>query len=235
MPPTEDELVRELESLIAPLGARPVTIRLLDIGGDKPLPYLALPSTSNPVLGRRGVRLLLDYAQLARTQIGAILKLSQQHSLRVLIPMVTLEDDIRRMREAFDAMSAERRVTKRPEFGAMVETPAAALAIPALLKHVDFFCVGSNDLTQYTLAAARDDASVDDYYLDSHESVLRLLSIILADAGKVPVTLCGELAGREAYVPRLLKMGFRALSVAPSVIPTTKALIRNFNISAATG
>src|SRR5439155_17972274 len=150
MPPTEDELCRELKSLITPLGSRPVTIRLLDVGGDKPLPYLALPPTPNPVLGRRGVRLLLDYAQLVRTQIGAILTLSRDHSLRVLIPMVTLEDDIRRMREAFDALSSERKITNPPKFGAMVETPAAALALPALLKHVDFFCVGTNDLTQYT-------------------------------------------------------------------------------------
>src|SRR5260221_14365600 len=140
-PPTEDELFSELESLIAPLGDRPVTIRLLDIGGDKSLPYLGLPATSNPVLGRRGVRLLLNYAQLVRTQIGAILRLSQEHLLRVLIPMVTLEDDIRKMREAFDALSAERKVVNPPQFGAMVETPAAALAIPALAKHIDFFSV----------------------------------------------------------------------------------------------
>jgi phosphoenolpyruvate-protein phosphotransferase len=233
-PPTEDELFRELEGLIAPLGTRPVTIRLLDIGGDKPLPYLGLPPSANPVLGRRGVRLLLDYAQLVRTQIGAILRLSQERSLRVLVPMVTLEDDIRRMRETFEALSDERRLAKRPQFGAMVEIPAAALAIPALSKHVDFFCVGTNDLTQYTLAAGRDDASVNDYYLDSHESVLRLLSIILADAGARPVTLCGELAGRDAYVPRLLTMGFRALSVAPTLIPTTKALIRTLNIGVST-
>jgi len=235
IPPTEDELFRELESLIAPLGDRPVTVRLLDIGGDKPLPYLGLPPTPNPVLGRRGVRLLLHYAQLVRTQIGAILKLAQGHAVRVLIPMVTLEYDIREMRETFDALSTEKRVPKPPEFGAMVETPAAALAIATLVKHVDFFCVGTNDLTQYTMAAARDDASVNDYYLDSHESVLRLLGIILADAGKRPVTLCGELAGREAYVPRLLKMGFRALSVAPTVIPTTKEVIRKLNFSTGTG
>jgi phosphoenolpyruvate-protein phosphotransferase len=232
MPPTEDELFRELESMITPLGNRPVTMRLLDVGGDKPLPYLALPPTSNPGLGRRGVRLLLNYAQLVRTQMGAILRLSQEHRLRVLIPMVTLEDDIRRMREAFDAMIAERKAASPPEFGAMVETPAAALAIPALLKYVDFFCVGTNDLTQYTLAAARDDASVNDYYLDGHESVVRLLSIVVTEAADRPVTLCGELAGREAYVPRLLKMGFRALSVAPTVIPTTKALIRTLNLAA---
>jgi phosphoenolpyruvate-protein phosphotransferase len=232
MPPTEDELFSELEKLITPLGNRPVTIRLLDVGGDKPLPYLGMPTTSNPVLGRRGVRLLLDYSQLVRTQIGAILKLSQDHSLRVLVPMITLEDDIRRLREAFDAMCSERKITRPPEFGAMIETPAAALAIPPLLKHVDFFCIGTNDLTQYTLAAARDDASVNDYYLDSHESIMRLLRIVLADAGQRPVTLCGELAGREATVPRLLEMGFRALSVAPTVIPTTKATIRGVNIGA---
>jgi phosphoenolpyruvate-protein kinase (PTS system EI component) len=98
------------------------------------------------------------------------------------------------------------------------------------MKHVDFLCVGTNDLTQYTLAAARDDASVNDYYQDSHESILRLLRIILADAQQRSVTLCGELAGRETFVPRLVEMGFRNLSVAPTAIPTTKAAIRRVHI-----
>jgi phosphoenolpyruvate-protein phosphotransferase len=233
-PPTEDELFVELRQLVKPLRDRPVTIRLLDIGGDKPLPFLRLPLTSNPVLGRRGVRLLLDYSQLVRTQLGAILRLSQEYPVRVLIPMVTLEDDIQKMRESFDAMSVERKVIRPPEFGAMVETPAAALEVPALLRHVDFLSVGTNDLTQYTLAAARDDAAVNDYYMDSHESILRLLGIILADAKQCSVTLCGELASREAWVPRLLQMGFRTLSVAPTAIPTTKATIRNVDIRALT-
>jgi phosphoenolpyruvate-protein phosphotransferase (PTS system enzyme I) len=231
-PPTEDELFTELQQLVKPMADRPVTIRLLDIGGDKPLPFLRLPITSNPVLGRRGVRLLLEYSQLVRTQLGAILRLSQEHPVRVLIPMVTLEDDIRKMREAFDAMSSERKIASPPEFGAMVETPAAALEVPMLLKHVDFLCVGTNDLTQYTLAAARDDAEVNDYYVDSHDSILRLLGIILADAKQqCGVTLCGELASRESWVPRLLQMGFRTLSVAPTSIPTTKAKIRSVDIS----
>ncbi len=207
-----------------------MTIRLLDIGGDKPLPYVPLPVTPNPVLGRRGVRVLREYAQLVRTQLGAILRLAQEYPVRVLIPMVTLEEDVVQMRQVFDALSAERKVARPPEFGAMVETPAAALAIPALLKHVDFLCVGTNDLAQYTLAAGRDDASVNDYYLDSHESILRLLRIILADARQRSVTLCGELAGRETFVPCLLQMGFRNLSVAPTAIPTTKAAIRRVNI-----
>jgi phosphoenolpyruvate-protein phosphotransferase len=234
-PPAEEELSSELARLTSPFGNRRVTIRLLDIGGDKPLPYLGIPPSPNPTLGRRGVRLLLDYAQLVRTQMGAILRLAQEHPVQVLIPMVTLEDDIRRMRETFDALCAERKVKTPPAFGAMVETPAAALAIPTLARYVDFFSVGTNDLAQYTLAASRDDASVDEYYLDSHESILRLLGIILADAAGRPVSLCGELAGREAMVPRLLGMGFRSLSIAPSLIPTTKALIRTIRLGAATG
>jgi phosphoenolpyruvate-protein phosphotransferase len=230
VPPTEEELFIELQRLVTPLGERPVTIRLLDIGGDKPLPFLHVSPTSNPVLGRRGVRVLLEYSQLVRTQMGAILRLSQEYPVQVLIPMITLEQDIERMREIFDTMSAERKIERRPQFGAMIETPAAALAVPTILKHADFLCVGTNDLTQYTLAAARDDASVNAYFQDSHESVLRLLRILLADAGARPVTLCGELAGRENWIPRLLQMGFRSLSVAPTVIPSTKEAIRKVNI-----
>src|SRR4029077_8504763 len=214
-------------------GCRGVPVAVLGAAAQRPLPYLGMPPSPNPALGRRGVRLLLDYAHLVRTQMGAILKLAQEHPVQVLIPMVTLEDDIRRMRETFDELCAERKVKTSPAFGAMVETPAAALAIPTLARYVDFFSVGTNDLTQYTLAASRDDASVNDYYLDSHESILRLLGIILADAAGRPRGLCGELAGREAMVPRLLEMGFRSLSIAPSLIPTTKALIRTIRLGAA--
>ncbi len=233
-PPTEDELLTDLEKLIAPFGKARVTIRLLDIGGDKPLPYLGMPPGLNPTLGRRGVRLLLNYPQLVRTQMGAILRLAQQHAVRLLIPMVTLEDDIRRMRETFDALCAQRKIKTPPAFGAMVETPAAALAISTLTRYVDFFSVGTNDLTQYTLAASRDDAEVNDYYLDSHESILRLLGIIVREAAQRPVSLCGELAGREAMVPGLLEMGYRSLSIAPSLIPVTKALIRTIHLDAGT-
>ena len=232
LPPTEDELFADLKKLVSPLGDRRITIRLLDIGGDKPLPFLRLPTTSNPALGRRGVRVLLDYPQLVRTQMGAILRLSLEQRIRVLVPMITLVDDLRTMREAFEALAAEREINDLPEFGAMIETPAAALGVPALLKYADFLCIGTNDLAQYTLAAARDDAAVNEYYRDGHASVIRLLEIILADAKQCSVTLCGELAGQEEWVPRLLDMGFRTLSVAPTLIPTTKAAIRAVDIAA---
>ena len=134
-PPSEAELFVELKELVAPLRQRPVTIRLLDIGGDKPLPYLRLPATSNPALGRRGVRVLLEYSQLVRTQLGAILRLSQEHPVRVLVPMITLEEDVETIRQAFDALEPPRRRIARhspARLGAMaIETPAAALAIPA--------------------------------------------------------------------------------------------------------
>jgi phosphoenolpyruvate-protein phosphotransferase len=230
VPPTEDELFGDLQRLVTPFGNRPVTIRLLDIGGDKPLPFLRLAPTSNPALGRRGVRVLLEYSQLVRTQMGAILRLSQEHPVSVLVPMITLEEDVQRMRDVFDKTSLERKITQPPQFGAMIETPAAALAVPAILRHADFLCVGTNDLTQYTLAAGRDDASVNAYFQDSHESVLRLLQIVFADSAGRPVTLCGELAGRQALVPRLLQMGFRTLSIAPTSIPLTKEAIRRVDI-----
>jgi phosphoenolpyruvate-protein kinase (PTS system EI component) len=205
---------------------------LLDIGGDKPLPFLPMVAGSNPSLGRRGVRVLLDYSHLVRTQMAAILRLGQEHPVQVLIPMITLEQDIERMREIFDSLTTERKISRPPKFGAMIETPAAALAVPTVLKHADFLCVGTNDLTQYTLAAARDDAAVNVYFQDSHESVLRLLGIVLADSNGHPVTLCGELAGREAIVPRLIQMGFRTLSVAPSVVPSTKEAVRKVDMTA---
>jgi phosphoenolpyruvate-protein phosphotransferase len=231
-PPTEDELFTSLKALVTPLGNRPVTIRLLDIGGDKPLPFLPMVAGANPSLGRRGVRVLLEYSQLVRTQMAAILRLAQEHPVQVLIPMITLEQDIEGMREVFDALTTEKKITRPPKFGAMIETPAAALAVPSVLKHADFLCVGTNDLTQYTLAAGRDDAAVNAYFQDSHESVLRLLGIVMADSNGHPVTLCGELAGREAIVPRLLQMGFRTLSVAPTVVPSTKEAVRKVDMSA---
>src|SRR5207245_8722585 len=130
--------------------------------------------------------------------------------VRVLVPMVTLEDDIRTTRELFEEVCAARRVESRPAFGAMIETPAAALAIPAIARHVDFLSVGTNDLTQYTFAAGRDDPNVNAYFQDAHASLLRLLEIIVDDAADLPVTMCGELAARAEMLPRLLAIGFRA-------------------------
>ena len=230
LPPSEEELFSELQHLVAPLREKPVTIRLLDIGGDKAIPSLRLPFESNPLLGKRGVRVLLDYPQLARTQLKSLLRLSQTQDIRILVPMVTVERDMQQMRELLVAVAREMGIQKLPLLGAMIETPAAALTVGQIARHADFLSVGTNDLTQYTLVAGRDNAAVSGYYEDTHPSMLRLLRIIIAEASGKPVAMCGEMAGREDVIPTLLDIGFRALSISPPLIPTTKALIRSIDI-----
>jgi len=231
LPPTEDELYEEMQATASPLRDKPLTIRLLDVGGDKPLPFLRPPSEANPSLGLRGIRLLLKYPALLRTQLAAFIRLSRAHDVRVLVPLVTLEEDIRATRELFEETCAALRVKNRPPFGAMIETPAAALSIPAIARHVEFLSVGTNDLTQYTFAAGRDDPNVNKYFQDAHQSLLRLLQIIVADAADLPLTLCGELAGREELLPRLLAIGFRSISIAPPLIPAMKDRIRTLRVA----
>ena len=227
--PSEEELFSELRQLVVPLREKPVAIRLLDIGGDKAIPSLRLPLESNPLLGRRGVRLLLAYPQLARTQLRTLLRLSQVQDIRILVPMVTIDRDMQQMRALLAAVAHEMGIEKLPPLGAMIETPAAALTVGQIAKHADFLSVGTNDLTQYTLVAGRDNATVSDYYEETHPSMIRLLGIIIAEASGKPVTICGELAGREEVIPALLELGFRALSVSPPLIPTTKELIRSID------
>lgn len=233
--PSEEELFSELQQLVAPLREKPVTIRLLDIGGDKAIPSLRLPFESNPLLGRRGVRLLLAYPQLARTQLKILLRLAQAQDIRILVPMVTIERDMQQMRELLAAVAHEMGIEKLPPLGAMIETPAAALTVGQIARHADFLSVGTNDLTQYTLVAGRDNATVSDYYEETHPSMIRLLGIIIAEASGKPVTICGELAGREEVIPTLLELGFRALSVSPPLIPTTKELIRSIDSKSSRG
>ena len=227
--PSEEELFSELQHLVAPLREKPVTIRLLDIGGDKAIPSLRLPIESNPLLGKRGVRLLLDYPQLARTQLKTLLRLSQAQDIRILVPMVTIERDMQQMRELLVAVAHEMGIQNIPPLGAMIETPAAALTVGQIARHADFLSVGTNDLTQYTLVAGRDNATVSAYYEDTHASMLRLLAIIIGEASGKPVTICGEMAGREEVIPMLLEIGFRALSISPPLIPTMKELIRSID------
>ncbi len=137
---------------------------------------------------------------------------------------------MRALRDSLETTVRSLGVPNRPPLGAMIETPAAALSVPALARYVDFFSVGTNDLAQYTLAAGRDDPAVDRYYVDDHASIWRLLAIIVADAASTPLSLCGELAAREELIPRLLTMGFRSLSMAPPLIPAAKEQIRSLRI-----
>lgn len=229
-PPTAEELLVELREISAPLKGKPVTVRLLDLGGDKPLPFLKLPPEDNPFLGRRGVRLLLKYPELITTQLRALLSFSREHDVRILVPMVTLASEMADVRERLVTAAREMGIEKIPPLGAMIELPAAALCVPALLQHTEFLGIGTNDLTQYTMAASRENPLVGDYFVDDHPAVLRLVRLVVDEGGGVPIEVCGELAGRSEAVAQLLALGIRALSVAPPLVPAIKETIRKTSL-----
>jgi phosphoenolpyruvate-protein kinase (PTS system EI component) len=232
-PPSEDELYEEMRSAVHPFEGRPVTVRLLDAGGDKEIPFLNLPRDVDPALGRRGIRLLLNYPDLINTQLRAILRLSREHDVRILVPLVTLAEEMEWVSEQLDQALLSVASDQRPPLGVLIETPAAALCISDIVKHADFVSVGTNDLTQYVMAAGRENASVGDYFLDDHPAILRLLRIIGAGIDGTPLSVCGELAGNERVLPALIDAGITALSVAPGRVPAIKEAVRNLRTSAA--
>lgn len=193
---------------------QPVTIRLFDAGGDKPLSFLSAGKQTNPALGTRGVRLLLEHPGLMRDQITAIAALADAR-IRVLVPMVTDIGELLRTREIFDSVCGGLVDPARPKFGVMIEVPAAALMADVLIQHVDFFSIGTNDLAQFTLAADRDDAHYASYGDGLHPAVLRLIEMTVqaAHACGKPVSVCGEAAGRMDVAAALIGLGVDELAV----------------------
>lgn len=225
--PSDREFAEFLLDSLHPAQGRHVDVRLLDIGADKNPIYLHLPPDPDPSLGRRGVRVLLEYPELLEAQLQAVLEVSQQFRIGVLIPMVTTESDVVQVAGRLHKLAAEMDIRELPRIGAMIETPAAALSIPSLKKHVDFFSIGSNDLTQYTMAAGRENPMATEYFIDDHPTILRLIELVVRESGDTPVTLCGELAGRIDVMPSLLRTGLRSLSVPAALVPEVKNAIRN--------
>ena len=225
--PSDKEFAEFLLDSLHPARGMPVNVRLLDIGADKNPIYLHLPPEPDPFLGRRGVRVLREYPDLLEAQLRAVLEVSQQFRIGVLIPMVTTESDVFQVARRLHELAAEMGVRQLPRLGAMIETPAAALSIPALKKHLDFFSIGSNDLTQYTMAAGRENPMVTEYFVDDHPTILRLIELIVRESGDTPVSLCGELAGRIEVIPKLLTTGIRSLSVSAALVRDVKNAIRH--------
>jgi phosphotransferase system enzyme I (PtsI) len=207
-------------------------MRLLDLGGDKPVPFLKLPPEDNPFLGQRGVRLLLRYPDLLDTQLKALLQFSQEYDVHILVPMVTLAEEVDRVRSRLEGVAKEAGLEKLPRLGVMIETPAAALSVADIIAHADFLSIGTNDLTQYTMAAGRENPLVNDYFREDHPAVLRLVRIIVEEAGHIPVAVCGELARQLDAISTLLKLGIRILSVAPPLVPSVKEAIRAIRLEA---
>lgn len=229
-PPDAELLLAHLREALAPLKGDPVTIRLLDIGADKPLPFLPDKKEANPALGRRGVRILREYPDLLHTQLCALTQLASDFDVRILVPMVVLASDALAIRDALQRCCTSMGVSKAPPMGVMIETPAAALSARSLAACADFMSVGTNDLTQYTMAADRENEAVDLYFNDEHEVILRLLELVRQDVPKIPLSVCGELAGRLESTQKLLLSGVDALSVPPPMIPYVKQAVRNVKL-----
>jgi phosphotransferase system enzyme I (PtsI) len=224
--PSDKAFATFLRNSLEPARGRHIDIRLLDIGADKNPIYLHLPPEPDPFLGRRGVRVLREYPELLEAQLRAVLEVSQEFGIGVLIPMVTIESDVVHVVSRLRKFAAEMGIRKLPRIGAMIETPAAALSIASLRTHVDFFSIGTNDLTQYTMAAGRENPLVAKYFIDDHPAILRIIELVVRESGSTPVSICGELAGRVEVILKLLKTGIRSLSVAAALVPDVKFTIR---------
>jgi phosphoenolpyruvate-protein kinase (PTS system EI component) len=229
-PPTRQDLIDAVKPCATVFADKPVVVRLLDAGGDKDIPFLSLPAEDNPSLGRRGVRLLLDYPDLAGAQIEAIVWLAQEFDVRILVPMVTVADDISKIRDLVQHAVQQIGVDKAPFLGAMIETPAAALCTREIAQNADFLSIGTNDLTQYTMAVGRENQFVVQYFLEDHPAVTRLIQMVVDEADGTPVEMCGELAGHTEAVSRLVGMGIHTFSVAPSLVPLIKDAVRQVSL-----
>ena len=229
--PGQQQLETWLDSVLTHAGDREVTLRLLDIGGDKRLPYLKMKEEYSPMLGLRGIRVLLENETLLRTQIRAILNLSKKYNLRLMIPMVTLPEEIRRTRNIVREESGK----QEPDLpvGAMIETPAAVFTIQQIIRESDFLSIGTNDLIQYTMVAGRENPDVRVYYEKGIKTILDAIrSIIQAtDPEGIECSICGEIAADIHLTEKLLNTGIRYISVSPHIIPRLKKEIRELKLS----
>lgn len=228
--PGEDEQADLYQAIARSLGGRPLVIRTLDVGGDKPLPYLPLPAEANPLLGLRGLRASLRYPAVLEAQLRAITRVEPQGQCRILLPMVTEPEEIRRVRRMLDAWCTNR--SERLPLGAMIETPASVALADAIAREADFLSIGSNDLAQYTLAMDRTNPHLAQRFDYLHPAVLRQIAAVAAAGHKasLSVSVCGALASEPLAVPVLIGLGVRTLSVVPSVVPALKALVRRLTV-----
>jgi phosphocarrier protein FPr/phosphocarrier protein len=232
--PDESEQFAAYQAVATALGPRPLILRLMDVGGDKPLRYLPLPAEDNPALGLRGVRTALARPDLLRTQLRAALRVRPAGQVRLLIPMVTDLAEIIAVRAILEELEAGFGSGNRVALGAMIETPAAALTASSLIREVDFLSIGSNDLTQYTLAMDRGHPQLARRADALHPAVLKLIAAAAAAAvaaGKW-AAVCGGAAADRMAVPLLLGLGVRELSVVPAAVPAIKRQVRSLRIDA---
>lgn len=232
--PDLDTQIGEYRQAVEALGERPLVARTLDVGGDKPLPYWPVPQEDNPFLGLRGIRLALTQPDVLETQLRALLMASKDHPLRIMLPMIKDIAEFRAVKVIYDRLLHELPASQRAtdvQLGVMIEVPSTALLAPSLAAEVDFFSVGTNDLTQYTLAIDRGHPELSAQADGLHPAVLRLIEMTVAAAhsqGKW-VGVCGELASDAVAIPVLVGLGVDELSVSARQIPLVKARLREFD------
>ena len=227
--PDVEEQLSVYRKIAESLDGRRITLRTLDVGGDKPLEFLPTPAEMNPYLGVRGIRLSLTHPELLADQLLAMVRLAQQTPVSVMFPMVTTLDELFTARALLDEAigSAGRGSPPGLQVGMMVEVPAAALKAAAFARHVDFMSIGTNDLTQYTLAADRNNDAVASIGDTFDPGLLQLIRATChGAAGQASVSVCGEFAADERAAGLLIGLGVDALSVTPPAIPATKEAVR---------
>lgn len=238
--PDEDAQYRAYRHVLESMGDKPVTVRTLDVGGDKMVPFLEQYQEKNPLLGWRAIRYCLSHPELFKTQLRALLRASVGGNLRIMFPMVSGTEELGRAFEILDEVRAQMRKEGRQfkediPIGIMIEIPSAALTSDILARQCDFFSVGTNDLIQYTLAVDRGNERIGYLYEPFHPAMLRLLNMVVTNAhsASVPVGMCGEMAGDPIATMLLAGLGFDDLSMSAGSIPEVKRIIRSIRMSEA--
>jgi phosphocarrier protein FPr len=229
--PSEDEQYDVYRRIAQAFDPEPVVIRTLDVGGDKPVPGIAFPAEDNPFLGWRGVRMCLDRPDIFKPQLRALLRASVAGNLQMMLPMVDELDEIRCVKaliaQCAEELTGEGVAFDLPRLGIMIETPAAALTADLLAPEVDFFSIGTNDLTQYVMAVDRANPKLAPLYRTDHPAVLRAIAMVCDAAHKagIGVAVCGEAAAQPALIPLLLGLGVDELSMSPAAILRAKKIV----------
>lgn len=235
---SEEEQYRIYKTIVESMNQQTVTIRTLDLGGDKFLPFQGVEQESNPFLGWRSIRIFLQEQDIFKAQLRAILRASHYGNIRILYPMISSVQEIEEIGNLVATVKSELRNEKIPfdetiECGVMVEVPSAAIIADRLIEHTDFFSLGTNDLIQYTLAVDRNNEKVARFYQPLNPAVLRLIQHTVESANKAnkPVSICGEIAGNPIYTALLLGLGLRSLSMSPLMLLEVKERIRAVTIA----
>ena len=233
--PTEEEQFQAYKQAVQMMAGKKVIIRTLDIGADKQVDYFNLGNEDNPALGYRAIRICLTQKDIFKTQLRALLRAAVYGNLSIMYPMITSTEEVKKIYEIVAEVEAELKEQevqyKIPEQGIMIETPAAVMISDRLAEMVDFFSIGTNDLTQYTLAIDRQNEKLDDFYNPHHEAILRMIQMVVDNAHKCGkwAGICGELGADLTLTEQFVRMGVDELSVAPSMVLKLRKIVREMN------